>query len=117
MKPKLQKLWICNTPVTIESIDGDLYYEGEKIYGCFEKYTNHIQVSGAQSEGLWLRTLLHELLHAIISNTSTNTKMLAHHEQEEAFVRAVEVGLFSLYMDKRNAWFWERMDAWYNLED
>lgn len=112
-----RKLWLCDTPITIKEIDGDMYYEGERVFGTFDKYTNMIEIAGEQGEGPWLRTLLHELIHAILANVCGSTKTLPSHEQEEAFVRATEVGLFSLYMDRRNAWFWERMDKWYALED
>lgn len=111
------KLWICNTPIEVYEEEANLYYEGDRIYGSFDKYANRIEISSEQSFGPYLRTLLHEVFHAILANLSANTKALPHHEQEEAFVRACEVGFFSFYMDRRNAWFWEKMDEFYNLED
>lgn len=69
--------------------------------GCFGICCNNrelIEYETSQSDNQLLRTIIHELLHAICFQTNLNLSS----EQEEQVVSQLSLGIFSIVDDPRN---------------
>ena len=95
-----ETLWICGQPWTIMRQPG-VSVDNEVVSGACDRQARTIYLSEPGSETVGRCTLLHESLHAVIATVSNSCP-----DDEERLVQALETGLYSMLVDKRNGWFW-----------
>ena len=102
-KPHNRKLFIAGVEWTIRFQREPVLVDEKTVYGYTDPDKLIVAV-GLKSvvEVQVKRTLIHELLHAII-----DTIGIHHNEDEEVCVTSLETGIYSVINDPRNAWLWE----------
>lgn len=89
----------------VELHDQEIITENERSFGDFDPYNLVIRTQADLPAASLARTLVHEVFHACVTLTVGRGSMTDKHQAEENFVRAAEIGWFSLLVDKRNKWF------------
>jgi hypothetical protein len=108
---KTRRIWITSVPVTVELHDQEIITENERSFGDFDPYNLIIRTQVDLPPAALARTLVHEVFHACVTLTVGRASLTDKKDAEESFVRAAEIGWFSLLMDKRNKWFLDLIEA------
>lgn len=99
----IRQVWILGRAWMVHFHDGRiLLNDTEMVDGVCETDTQTIRIAGHLTRDWQRNTLLHEVRHAI-----DVTHSRGHNTDEEACVRASEVGWYTVLRDSRNDWFIE----------
>lgn len=104
-QPKVKKsVPVMGQKYSIEYYDNIKTDDKEDVYGDTDKGKKRIRIdlSNNKSQSLVRSTLLHEVLHAILSQSGLDN--LLTDEVEEAIVVAIEHGLFPLVEFRPSIW-------------
>ena len=97
-------LWICGRPWSVRFCGESVLVNGREALGDCREDTFVIRVAGDTVSRLQQRTtLLHEWLHACLKTNSVPDPRPS--DDEEAYVRSLEVTIYDSLRDSRNAWF------------
>lgn len=102
-----KKLWCCGVPVDVHFVEGSVFNGDGECHGDCDKSALVIRVEAVDNKALQLRTLLHEITHAMAWLVMGN---MAPKVPEEILCHINEVGLTSVLLDRRNRWLLEMVE-------
>lgn len=107
---KTKRIWITNVPVTVELHDQEIVTGNERSFGDFDPFNLVIRTQVDLPPAALARTLIHEVFHACVTLTVGRSSLTDKNDAEESFVRAAEIGWFSILMDRRNKWLFDMIE-------
>lgn len=110
MSVKSRKLWICGICVDVRLHSAECLYEGERVFGSYDKDNEAIDIDVRVPPKVWVKSLIHEVGHAGIQAMQGAHQLAGAKDIEEVYVRIMELTYYTLLIDKRNAWLWREIE-------